>query len=63
MSFDLDWIPFILYVSILIGARIWLLEPTKTGPCEKYWGVTCQCSEKDRKLMYRCPPTGKRRIL
>ena len=55
------WLPLILTVSALFVARIFLLDSTRTGSCEKYYGVTCQCSGTDRKLMQLCPTSGKKR--
>lgn len=56
------WLPLILTVSALFIARIFLLDSTRTGSCEKYYGVTCQCSGEDRKLMQLCPSSGKERL-
>jgi len=56
------WLPLILTVSALFVARIWLLNSSRTGSCEKYYGVTCQCSRTDRKQMRLCPSSGKERL-
>jgi hypothetical protein len=53
------WLPLILTVSVLFVARIWLPNSSRTGSCEKYYGVTCQSSGEDRKLMQLCPSSGK----
>ena len=34
---------------------------TKTAPCSRNYGLTCQCSAFDRENQTRCPKDGKER--